>query len=525
MTSYDAIVIGGGTNGLAAAGRLAKAGRKLIVLERSDRAGGGARSDEFAKGHRASSIAHTLTSLDPRVERGLELARHGLGYAASAVGTTALCADGRHLLLEGSFGARLKGSISETDRAAWSALRAKLLRFAGVIRPLKDRAPPGHGTGHGRRALGDQLNLASIALKARLLGRDDMRELMRMLLMNVCDVLDDEIGDDRLKGAVAFDAVLGAHLGPRSPNTLILLLNRLASEAAGETATIAVPRGGMGSLADAMSAAVTAMGVEIRSSARVGKVLIENDRATGVVLETGQEIRAKAVVSAINPKTTFLDLIGPRHLDTEFVRRARNIRCRGMACKLHLAHKDRPDFKGADLATRLIIAPSIGAIETAFDAAKYGGFSPDPVMEIMFPSAFEIGHAPPGRHTLSAIVQYAPYALKGGWGETGRAAFLERTMATLEVYAPGIGSMVETSELLTPTDLEERFGFVGGNWHHGELAVEQMLFLRPMIGAAGYMTPIAGLYLASAGCHPGGGVSGAAGWNAAEHILASGGAT
>jgi len=515
MTSYDAIVIGAGSNGLAAAGRLAKAGRKPLVLERAGRPGGGAHSHEFAPGYRVSSVAHLLTMLDPRVEKGLNLAQHGLAYAARTMATTALSTSGDHLVLRGPYGAHLEGSISERDRAAWTELRRKLLRFAAVLRPLKDQAPP--KPGHG--SLTELVQLARVALKARMLGRDDLREFMRMILINVADALNDEIADERLKGVVAFDAVLGAHLGPRSPNSLVLILNRLAAEAAGETAGIALPKGGMGAIADSMSAAVRAMGVEVRTNADVCSLIVENDRAQGVVLGHGQEIRAKAVLAAINPKNTFLDIVGHRHLDTETVRRTRNIRTRGTASKLHLALKDRPDFKGADLSTRLVIAPSIAAVDGAFDAVKYGAFSPDPVMEIIVPSAIEAGHAPDGHHVLSAIVQFAPFALNVGW-EAGRAAFLERIMATLDLYAPGIRALVEKAELLTPADLEERYGFAGGNWHHGELAVEQMLFLRPFIGAAHYETPISGLYLAGAGSHPGGGVSGAAGWNAAERMLA-----
>jgi phytoene dehydrogenase-like protein len=517
MPSYDAIVIGGGSNGLAAAGRLAKAGRKLLVLESAAATGGGAQTHEFAPGFKTSSVAHLLTMLDPRVEQGLDLSKHGLAYAKTTLPTTALAANGDHLVLEGRYGETIKGSLSEADWGAWKLLRAKLLRFAGVLRPLKDMAPVPLGGGSGN----EMMKLAKIALKARLLGRDDMRELMRMLLINVADVLNDELGDDRLKGVVAFDTVLGAHLGPRSPNSLLLLLNRLAAEAGGEKAGLAVPKGGMGTVAQSMSAALAGMGVEIRTNARVKSLIIEDDRAVGVVLDSGETIRAETVVSAINPKTTFLELLGPRHLDTEAVRRARNIKMRGNACKLHLALDGRPDFNGANLATRLVIAPSINVIENAFNAAKYGEFAHDPVMEIIVQSALEEGHAPAGKHVLSAIVQYAPYTLKQGWG-SGREAFLARIMATLETYAPGIGKLATASELLTPVDLEQRYGFMGGNWHHGELTAEQMLFLRPMIDAAQYETPIGGLYLAGAGSHPGGGISGAAGWNAAERILAQG---
>ncbi len=514
MRSFDAIIIGGGTNGLAAAGRLAKAGRKVLVLEAANVSGGGAQTHEFAPGFKTSSVAHLLNVFDPRVEQGLNLARHGLAYAATSIATTALSASGDHLVLEGSYGEQIRGSLSNADRASWEALRGKLLRFAGLLRPLKDMTPPELARGKKN----DLMGLAKLGLNARMMGRDDLREFMRMILINVADVLNDEIADDRLKGVVAFDTVLGAHMGPRSPNSLLLLYNRFASEAAGATAGLAIPKGGMSAVPASMLAAVRALGVEIRTNARVKSVLIEADKAAGVVLHSGEQIRAKSVVSAINPKTTFLDLIGPRHLDTETVRRASNIRMRGNACKLHLALSGAPDFKGANLTTRLVIAPSIDCVELAFNAVKYGEFSEHSVMEIVVPSAFQAGHAPPGQHVLSAIVQFAPYALRQGW-ETGRAAFRDRIMKTLETYAPGIGKLVEGSELLTPVDLEQRYGLIGGNWHHGELAAEQMLFVRPMSGAANYETPISGLYLASAGSHPGGGISGAAGWNAAQRII------
>ncbi|MEQ1521018.1 MAG: NAD(P)/FAD-dependent oxidoreductase, partial [Aestuariivirga sp.] len=493
---------GGGTNGLAAAGRLAKAGRKVLVLESAAVAGGGATTKEFAKGYKVSSVAHLLNVLDARVEQGLGLQ---LSFAATNISTTALSPKGDHLVLQGNYGETITGDLSDADRASWAELRQKLLCFAAVLRPFKAMTPPRLGKGVGN----EMLKLAGLGLKIRGLGRDDLREFMRLMLINVADVLDDELMDDRLKGVVAFDTVLGAHLGPRSPNSLLLLLNRLAGE------TLSLPAGGMGSVAAAMAKAVQALGVDIRVNAKVKSVNIVGDRATGVTLQNGEVIDAKTVISAINPKTTFLDLVGPRHLDTGMVRRASNILMRGNAVKLHLALKDTPDFKGADLKTRLVIAPSVRAVEDAFNPVKYGEFSEDPVMEIVIPSAFEEGLAPKGHHVLSAIVQYAPVFMDA----KARAAFLKRIMATLETYAPGISKLVVKSEMLTAEDLEKTYGFIGGNWHHGELAAEQMLFLRPFIGAAQYETAIPGLWLAGAGSHPGGGISGAAGWNAAERIL------
>ena len=500
MPSCDAIIIGGGTNGLAAAGRLAKAGRKVLVLESADAAGGGARTQEFAKGYKVSSIAHLLNLFDPRVEQGLNLS-----LAAISIATTALSPSGDHLVLQGNCGETITGSLSEADRASWRELRQKLLRFASVLRPFKSMTPPRLGKDVGN----EMLKLAGLGLKIRGLGRNDLREFMRLMLINVADVLDDELQDDRLKGVIAFDTVLGTHLGPRSPNSLLLLFNRLAGEA------LSIPQGGMGSVAAAMAKAVHALGVDIRLNAKVLSVTIAGDKVAGVTLQSGEALAAKSVISAINPKTTFLDLIGPRHLDTGMVRRASNILMRGNAAKLHLALKGAPNFKGADLKTRLVISPSVRAVEDAFNPVKYGEFSENPVMEIVIPSAFEEGMAPKGHHVLSAIVQYAPVTMNA----KARAAFMKRIMATLETYAPGIGKLVVKSELLTPEDLEKQYGFIGGNWHHGEFSAEQMLFLRPFIGAAQYETVIPGLWLASAGSHPGGGISGAAGWNAAERIL------
>jgi phytoene dehydrogenase-like protein len=502
MPSCDAIIIGGGTNGLAAAGRLAKAGRKVLVLESAAVAGGGAVTTEFAKGYKVSAVAHLLNLLDPRVEQGLGL---NISFAATNISTTALSPNGDHLVLQGNYGEAISGSISEADRASWTELRQKLMRFGAVLRPIKAMTPPRLGKGVGN----EMLKLAGLGLKIRGLGRDDLREFMRLMLINVADVLDDELTDDRLKGAIAFDTVLGAHLGPRSPNSLLLLFNRLAGEA------LSIPKGGMGSVASAMSKSVQALGVELRLNARVQSITIADDIATGVTLKNGETYSAKTIISAINPKTTFLDLVGPRHLDTGMVRRAGNILMRGNAVKLHLALKGAPNFQGADLKTRLVIAPSVRAVEDAFNPVKYGEFSQDPVMEIVIPSAFEEGLAPQGHHVLSAIVQYAPASLDA----KARAAFLKRIMATLETYTPGIGKLVVKSEMLTPEDLEKTYGFIGGNWHHGELAAEQMLFLRPFIGAAQHETAIPGLWLAGAGCHPGGGISGAAGWNAAKRIL------
>jgi phytoene dehydrogenase-like protein len=356
-------------------------------------------------------------------------------------------------------------------------------------------------------------DLARRGLGLRSMGREAFRELLRMILINVHDVAEDDLTDARLQGLLAFDATLGAWLGPRSPNSLILYLDRLA-----RGADPLLPKGGMGALAAAMGRAAEAAGVTLRCGAAVERLLLDGDRAVGVRLAGGEEMRAGLVVSAINPRTTFHKLVGAAALDAGFHTAVGHIRSRGGAAKLHLALRAAPDFRGADLRSRLVIAPSSQAVEAAFNPVKYGEVPEAPVLEAILPSAHEAGHAPEGGHVLSAIVQHAPHAPRAGL-DAARAAMLEETLRVLESHAPGLRGLVVQADLLMPQDIEARFGLVGGNWHHGELAVEQMLFNRPLFGAAQYATPVPGLWLAGAGSHPGGGINGAAGWNAAGAIL------
>ncbi|TPK77305.1 NAD(P)/FAD-dependent oxidoreductase [Mesorhizobium sp. B2-4-15] len=518
MTSSDAIVIGGGHNGLVAAATLAKAGRKVLVLEAGAEVGGAARTEEFAPGFRASSIAHLLNRLHPDVVKTLDLEKHGLQFARTDFQpSVALSKDGPSLVLHGAYGEVLTGA-SSSEQSAWKDLRAQLLRYAGILKPfLSRRAPDLAGM-----SLLETASLGQTALALKKLGREDMRDFPRVLLMNVADLLDEQLTDDRLKGLLAFDATLGSHLGPRSPTSLLGLYYRLAGEVGGTAGAQLLPRGGMGAVVAAIRASAEKAGVTIRASSPVTKIIVEKSRAVGVVLDTGEELRARTVVSAINPATTFLDLVGPRAIDTGFVRKVKNLRMKGDVAKLHLALDRPPQFTGADAAVhkgRLIIAPSPDHVERAFNPSKYGEFSPEPVMEITLPSLADPSLAPDGACVLSAVVQYAPYALKEGW-DAGKPKFLKAIMTQLEAYAPGIGKSVVHAELLTPADIETRYRMPGGHWHHGELQADQMLVSRPVSGWSGYDTPLDGLFLAGAGSHPGGGVSGAPGLNAARCIIA-----
>lgn len=496
MPSSDVIVIGAGPNGLAAAHRLASRGARVLVLEAADSPGGGA------------GLAHLSYNLDPRVEQAMNLAAQGLDWHSRDLATTVLSPDGRHLRLHG---ARIEGDLPEADRAAWAGLRARLLRFAAVLAPLNHLPPPRIARGVGNPLL----KLAMIGLRARLMGAGDVRELGRILLTNVHDLLDDALTDPRLKGALAFDATLGGWLGPRAPNSVLPWLVRLSGQTGGVQGALGLPKGGMAALGAAMARAAEAAGVTLRLAARVRRINVEGERVAGVTLEGGEEIRAPRVVSAIAPGATLVSLVGARHLDAGLYTRARHIKARGGAAKLHLALRGLPEFRGANPHDRLILAGSDHDVERAFNPVKYGRTPDRPVLEIVLPSAH--GEGPP---VLSAIAQFAPHDPPDR--DAARAAMLAACLAQLEAHAPGIGALVDRAELLMPWDIEARHGLPGGQWHAGELSVEQMLFLRPLPGIAQYRGPVPGLWLASAGCHPGGGVSGTPGWNAALAMEADG---
>jgi len=513
MSRYDSIVIGGGHNGLTCAAYLARAGRSVLVLEAAGRLGGAAVTREFAPGFRVSACAHLLHLMPGSLMAELKLASHGLELAAEGMATIALSADDAHMPM--GDGPALAAQ-SAADAAAWPAWSARLTRLAAALRPVLNTTPPRLGASAWR----DRAALLQLGWRLRALGRRDMRELLRIGAMCVQDLLDEHFESPLLKGALAFDAVLGTNYGPRSPGTVFTLLYRLAA-AAGEGGGLAQPAGGLGALSEALARAATAAGAEIRTAAAVRRILVRDDRAAGVVLETGEELTAKTVVSSADPKTTFLGLLGSEHLDAGFVRRIVHLRARGLAAKLHVALDGLPRFAGlepAALRGRLLWAPSPDHIERAYNHAKYGEFSAAPMLEITVPTMADAALAPPGRHVLSVVAQYAPYALAGGW-EAGRARFTDLLIDTLTTLSPGLRSQLRHAELLTPADIEREFRITGGHWHHAELALDQFFMLRPVPGVAQYRAPVGGLYLCGAGCHPGGGVMGIAGRNAAREVV------
>ncbi len=511
---YDCVVIGAGHNGLVCAATLARGGRSVLVVEAASQMGGAAVTREFAPDFRVSAGAHLLHLMPAELLRELQLGSHGLEWAAQNMSTTALVPDGVPLPLDGRDGAQ---GLSAADAQAYVAYMARMRRFGAALAPLFSRVPPRLGT----TAWADRLALLRIGWQIRKLGRRDMRELLRIGGMNVYDLLEENFDSAALKGALGFDAVLGANFGPRSPGTVLTLLYRLAAESAAGGSGMSQPVGGMGALCQALAKAATAAGAVIRTDAPVAAITVDEDHARGVVLESGEPIAAGCVISSADPKTTFLRLLGARHLDTGFVRRVHHIRSRGLSAKLHLALNRAPAFTGVSeqaLRGRLLIAPSLQHIEHAYNHSKYGEYSAAPVMEITVPTLSDATLAPAGQHVLSAIVQYAPYALKDGW-QAGRQGFIDAALDSLERFAPGLRRTVVATELLTPVDIEREFRIHGGHWHHGDLAFDQFLMVRPVPGAAQHRTPVDGLFLCGAGCHPGGGVMGIAGRNAAQEVL------
>ena len=509
MTDHT-VIIGAGHNGLVCAAYLARAGKKVTVLEAADQVGGAAITREFALDFRVSAGAPLLYMLDKNVRRELSIDSAGLSYSQQDIKTTALADDGNHLLISGD--TLQGGDISDKDRVAMKEYRRFMNRFAGVFNRLNNRTPPRLGT----RDLSDWVSLAKMGLNIRLLGKSDMREFLRIAGINIYDVLQENFDNPLLKGALSMDGVLGTNLGPRSNNSVFCALHRLSG-----LQGMTIPKGGMGAVSEALARVAGQQGAQIRTSATVSRILMDGDRVWGVELHNGEKIAAATVISSADPKTTFLGLLGARNLEAGFVQGVQNIRMRGSTAKLHLALHNAPSFKGLNqdrLGDRLLIAPDIGYVERAFNQSKYGEYSIKPVAEITIPSLHDTSLAPPGKHVLSAVVQYAPYRLKAGWSEC-KTAFTEKVIDLIDHYAPGIREQIIHRELLTPVDIESEFRINGGHWHHGEMVMDQFLMLRPVPRAAQYASPVNGLFLCGAGSHPGGGVMGSAGRNAARAIL------
>ncbi len=513
MDRCDSIIIGAGHNGLVCAAYLAKRGQRVLVLEASDAAGGLGANREFHPGFHAS-VAHSFCHFPEKIVSDLNLASHGYEKPSKTLPTVGLGSDRQHIVLDQ--GTLSGASADDTD--AYQAYLRLMRRFATALSPFWLKTMPAVG----EIGFGEAMTMAQLGLNLRRMGKKDMREFLRVASLPVRDLLDEYFGDDILKATLSWDGLVGSKLAPRSPNGAVFsLLYRMAGESGGAHM---IPAGGISRLVDALSASATASGAEIRCGARVDRILIDGGEdglsVNGVRLADGETIEADRIISAADPKTTFLKLVGVEFLEIGFTNRIRRIRCDGYVAKLHLALNGLPQFDGLERPDgRMIIAPELDAIEFAYDDAKYGECSKNPVIEIVVPSAHDPSLAPEGQHVLSANVMYVPYKLKDGWTDAARERICERAIDTIAQYAPRIREQIIHQELLTPFDLEQEYRVTGGHWHHGDLAIDQMLMMRPTYEAAQYTTPLPGLYLCGAGSHPGGDITGAAGHNAAREIL------
>lgn len=519
---YDAIVLGSGPEELVAAAHLGRAGRRVLVLEPGPAIGGPAASEELLPGFRVDPVHADSGFLDPRVLRELALDRHGLALLAPDPVLSAPSATGGALVLWRDPG-RTRASIaarSERDAARWDAFAGRMEAFARIVEEIASRAAP--RPAGPLRDLGAFLGLGR---KVRGLGRADMTELFRVLPLPAYDLLEDSFEDDLLRGALGALSVRGLFQGPRAQGTALVLLHHLVGSPTGCFGLRTVVRGGVGALTDSLAAAARARGVELRADSEVEAIGVEGGRATAVRLVDGTELAARVVVSGRGPVRTLLGLAGPAWLDPDFVHALRQIRFRGGFARIHLALSEAPRFDGLvdPPAGVVVLAPGLDDVERAYDDAKHGVVSDRPVLEARIPSLADPTLAPAGRHVMSIDARFVPVGGGDGSaafdGEAAAAKLGDRAVAILAEAAPNLPGAILERRVVLPADIESRYGLDGGDPYQGELALDQLLFMRPVPGWSGYRTPIAGLYLCGNGTHPAGAITGASGRLAAGAIL------
>ena len=518
---YDAILIGGGHNGLVAAAYLARAGRKTLVLERRPVIGGAAVTEEVFPGFKFSVFSYVVSLLRPEIIRDLDLPRHGLQILP--LESTITPRDNGDYL--GSWAdpdeARRELRRHSPHDADAMVLFGRLMHhMAMAVKPIIGMVPPDPAS----LSPADLKGLLKLGGHFRSLGGDRFHALHKLMTMSSADYLDEWFEFGPLKATKSASGIIGTFLGPRSPGSAYVLLHHYMGEIDGAFRAWGFQKGGTGGISNAIAGAARASGAEIRTDAAVERVLVRNGQAVGVALASGEEIAANVVVSGLDPRLTFTRLVDPRLLPADLLDGVRRYKFRGSSGKVNLALAGLPDFKclpgpGPHLCGAISISPSVEYLERAYDDAKYGEFSRHPYMDIVIPSMIDPGMAPPGKHVMSVFVQYAPYHLNGGWTDAKREAFGDAVVKTLARYAPNIESLILHRQVLTPADIERITGLSEGNIFQGELALQQLFFLRPVPAWAKYKTPIRGYWQCGAGTHPGGGIMGASGRLAAVEIL------
>jgi phytoene dehydrogenase-like protein len=519
-TIYDAIIIGAGHNGLTTAAYLAKAGKKVLVLERRHVLGGAAVTEEIYPGFKYSVCSYVVSLLRPEVIRELELPRYDLEIIPLDSTFTPM-PNGDYLFRCGDH-ARTRREIarhSPMDADAYDEYGKLMVQIAMAVKPMLGLVPPQPTSWNPKELFG----LARVGKQFRGLEDKLLYDLIKLMTMSSADFLDQWFETDVLKATMSASGIIGTFMGPRSPGTAYVLLHHYMGELDGAFRSWGFARGGMGTISRVIADAARHYGAEIKTQAPVDRVLINDGSAYGV-LSGNDEYHAKVIVSGVDPKRTFLGMVKGESLDGEFLAQVKNFKIRGSSAKVNLALDALPSFSawpgaGAHLSGAISISPSMDYIEHAYDDAKYGDFSRRPYLDIILPSALDPSMAPPGKHVMSIFVQYAPYHLKNGTWPEKREALGDAVIDTLSEYAPNLKSIILHRQVLTPWDLEQEFGLTEGNIFQGELTLDQLFFLRPVPGWAQYRTPIRNLYLCGSCTHPGGGVMAASGRLAALEIL------
>ena len=518
------VLVGGGHNALVAAFYLAKGGFKPLVLERREIVGGGAITEEFYPGFRASTLAHTVGPLRADIMRDMQLARFSCEILSPDPRVFAPTPEGRALFFYNDAAKTAEGiaHFSEKDAAKYTKFAESLESFSEILAQITSMTPPAID----KPSPEDFWNLFKTGRGVRQLGKESIFNLFRWAPMAVADFVAEFFETELLRAVIAARGIFGNALGPWSAGSTAVLLLRAAADAH-PVGSASFPRGGLGSFTRALAESAKEAGAEIRTEAEVERIRVKDGAIAGVVLKDGEEIATEAAVSGVDPKRTFFHLVDPSQLDPVFANRIKNFRVKGNVAKVNLALGGLPGFLGLEtnehalraLSGRIHIGPDIDYLERAFDDSKYGELSRAPYLDVAIPTILDPALAPDGKHVLSAYVQFAPYKLKeGDWNSIRRELGL-RVINTLGDYAPNLSSLVEGVQVITPEDLETCYGFTGGHIFHGELALDQLFTMRPVLDWARYKTPIRGLFLCGSGTHPGNGLTGASGANAAREII------